>query len=145
MVGFIGPAVHIQECVPERKKTILVVDDNADILELHKTLLEIGEYEVFTAQSGSEAFSVLAQIDAPDLILLDLLMEDMSGPEFLLLLEEKRPEIIDSVPVVLLTAMDEVPSSKAMGFIQKPTQMNEFLAAVHRYIEAGTGHRPLKH
>ena len=125
------------ESAPARRKRILVVDDSADLLSLSKTVLEIDDYEVFTAPSGKDALVVLSKIAQPDLILLDMRMEDMSGPEFLLVLEEKRPEIIENVPVVFLTAMDKVPASKAVGFIKKPFDMDDFLVAVHRFIEIG--------
>src|SRR5665213_1695803 len=107
-----------QENIPTRKRTVLVVDDNADLLSLSKTILEIDDYEVFTALSGKEALSILVEINKPDLILLDMRMEDMSGPDFLLALEEKRPEIFECVPVVFLSGVDKVPISKAAGFIR---------------------------
>ena len=64
-------------------------------------------------------------------------MPDMSGPEFLLLLEEKLPEILKNVPVVFFTAMDKVPLSKATGFIRKPFVFDNFLEAVAGFIENG--------
>ncbi len=123
-----------------RKKRILVVDDSADLQNLNKTILEMEDYEVFTALSGSAALTLLGEIARPDLILLDMRMENMSGPEFLLVLEEKRPEILENVPVVFLTALDKVPPSKAVGFIRKPYDLENFLEAVHRFIESGAGH-----
>ena len=123
------------ESAPARRKRILVVDDSADLLSLSKTVLEIDDYEGFTALSGKDALVVLAEIGQPDLILLDMRMEDMSGPEFLLVLEDTRPEIFENVPVVFITGMDKIPSSKAAGFIKKPFDMDTFLAAVHRFIE----------
>ena len=64
-------------------------------------------------------------------------MQDMTGTEFLIRLEEMRPEILKEVPVVFLTGMDEIPKSKAVGFIRKPVDMDEFLKAVHSFIEMG--------
>jgi FixJ family two-component response regulator len=51
------------------------------------------------------------------------------------LLEKERPEIIENVPVVFVTGMGEVPESKAVGFIRKPTDMDKFLKAVHSFIK----------
>ena len=127
------------------KKRILVVDDNADLLSLNRTVLEMDDYEVFTAQSGCEALALLAEIAQPDLILLDMRMEDMLGPQFLLEFEEKRPEIFENVPVVFLSAMEKAPESKAVGFIRKPIDIDKFLAAVHRFIEMGTCRPVFKH
>jgi CheY-like chemotaxis protein len=126
--------IHQQEKLPTRKKSILVVDDSADFLLLNKIILETEDYEVFTAASGAEALVVLGKIAQPDLILLDMLMEGMSGPEFLLVFEEKSPEIFKNVPVVFLTGMDNPPMGKAAGFIRKPIDIDKFLEAVHRFI-----------
>ncbi len=83
------------------------------------------------------ALSLLEKIALPDLILLDMRMEDMSGPEFLLDLEEKRPDIIESVQVVFVTGLEEVPASRAIGFLRKPYDIDTLLEAVHRFIEMG--------
>ena len=122
------------------KKTILVVDDNADLLDLSKTMLELDDYEVFTALGAKEAFAILREANNFDLILLDLKMGKTSGPRFLEELEQEIPEIIERVPVVFLTAMDRIPDSKAVGFIRKPFEMNKFLAAVQGFIENGSAH-----
>ena len=65
-------------------------------------------------------------------------MDEMSGPEFLLMLEEKLPALVRSVPVVFLTGMDMTPTSKAAGFIRKPIQdIPQFLKTTQRFIESG--------
>lgn len=134
-----------QEGSSTRKKRILVVDDNADFLGLNRTVLEMEDYEVFTAQSGCDGLTLLAKIAHLDLILLDIQMGDMSGPQFLLEFEEKQPEIFENVPVVFLSGMDKVPASKAVGFIRKPFDLDKFLAAVHSFIEMGTSGSRYKH
>ena len=118
------------------KQIILVVDDCIDTLLLNRTVLELEGFEVFTAQSGSDAMSILKQISFPDLILLDMKMEEMSGLEFLNKLEKERPEIVANVPVVFMTGVDHVPPSKASGFIQKPVEISYFVKAVRQYIKA---------
>lgn len=133
-----------RKSTPIKKQTVLVVDDSADLLCLSKTILEMRDYEVFTALSGKEALSTLDEINRPDLILLDMQMEDMSGPNFLVELEKSRPDIIENVPVVFLTAMDKVPFSKAVGFIRKPFNIDKFLETVHRFIEMGIGRARLR-
>ncbi|OFZ17240.1 MAG: hypothetical protein A2X86_01965 [Bdellovibrionales bacterium GWA2_49_15] len=121
------------------RKRILVIDDNADHLFLDKTILESGDYEVFTAQSGQEALATLSKISRPDLILLDMQLNEMSGLEFLTVLEEKKPEILETVPVVFLTASETVPPSRARGFIRKPLEIDNFLREVKRFIELRAG------
>lgn len=127
--------IEVQEQTPTKGKSVLVIDDDADLLELMQTILEMEGYDVFISLSGAAALSLLEKIAQPDLILLDMQMEDMTGPEFLLMLEKNRPDIIESVPVVFVTALKKVPASKATGFIRKPFDNDTFLEAVHRFIE----------
>jgi CheY-like chemotaxis protein len=118
-----------------KRETILVIDDDADVLLLNKTILEMEDYQVFTAQSGSEAFALLKEISSPNLILLDMKMGDMTGLDFLALLEQQRPDILSSVPVVFLTGVGSVPKCKAVGFIRKPIEISHFLKAIHHFID----------
>jgi len=132
------------KAVPSLKHSILVIDDCTDALALQRLVLEMEGFEVFTGQSGTEALEILTQINPPDLILLDMHMEDMNGSEFLVLLEEKIPQIIENVPIVFLTASNEIPSGKAAGFIRKATDLKIFLKAVHGFIGQGP-QTPSKH
>ena len=118
------------------KKSVLIIDDSPDMLELWKVTLELDGFIAFTAASGSEALGVLTNTKV-DLILLDFAMEGMSGVQFLKHLEEKQPELLDEVPVVFLTGMeaDEVPQSKAAGLICKSVGTAKFLESVHFYIQ----------
>lgn len=117
------------------KKSILVIDDSVDMLELLKIMLQPEGFEVVTAESGTEAFFLLSKMDAPNLILLDMQMEDMTGLQFLDLLAEKKQKIFNTVPIVFLTGVDEVPQTNAVGFIRKPADMNELIKAVHGFIK----------
>lgn len=119
------------------KNRILVIDDSADFLVLTRTILELEDYEVYTALDGNIALKILTTKALPNLILLDMRMQDMSGPEFLAKIEVVHPEILAKVPVVFLTALDEVPASRAVGFIKKPFDFERFLEAVRNYIVSG--------
>ncbi len=113
----------------------MVIDDDADILILYKTILEMNNYDVILASSGSDALEVLSKIELPDLMLVDVIMREMSGPEFLLKLEEMRPDIFKRVPIVFSSALEKVPESKAIGFIRKPRDVGEFLGEVRRFVD----------
>ncbi|MEZ0391625.1 MAG: response regulator [Pseudobdellovibrionaceae bacterium] len=126
------------------RQSILSIDDNLEILDLQRIILELEGFEVFTAESGMEALEILSEIDEPNLILLDMQLGDMNGTQFLAMLEEKKPEIIEIVPIVFMTGMDVVPESKAAGLIRKPANMDTFIKAVQRFIEMGY-HEPYKH
>ncbi len=140
-----GFSVDTLENASTNKNRILVIDDNAASLVLDRTLLEMDGYEVFTAQTESEALTFLSQIDAPDLILLDMRLGDISGAELLAHLEEKIPEIVKKVPVVFLTGMDKVPASKASGFIRKGVDIDDFLKSVRHFIQAGVVNTKFQH
>ena len=125
----------------EEKKCILVVDDNEDFLDITTMILSMNDFEVSTASGARSALAMLRDGAKPDLIFLDYLMQGMSGSEFLERLEKDLPGIFNHVPVVFLSGMDEIPESKAAGFVKKPIDMKQFLVAAHHYIETGVGHR----
>lgn len=131
-------AIYTQAKMPSRSETILVIDDSIDLLNLSRTILELEDYEVLTASCGEDALAILANSKSVSLILLDMRMEDMSGLEFMLELETRMPQVIESVPIVFLTALEKVPESKAIGFIRKPYNMDSLLVAVRGFIENGT-------
>ena len=85
----------------DTKKTIMVVDDNADMVTVTKTILEARGYSVIAANSAEELFNRLEE-QRPDLILLDIMMPQMDG---LLALRQLRgnPDT-SSIPVMLVTA-----------------------------------------
>ncbi len=129
-------APQIKRNVHTTPKSILVIDDNVELLELYKTILGMEGYHVFVASSGRSALSLLSEIKEPDLILLDYRMEGMSGPEFLNEFEIQMPKTFQNVPVVFLTALDGVPEGefKVKGFIRKPMDIAEFLEKVDSYL-----------
>ena len=84
---------------------ILAVDDEPDILRLTQFLLESWGYEVSTAASGREAVE-RAQTEEPDLILMDVNMEEMNGFEAC---EKIKNDFATSfIPVIMLTSQDQV-------------------------------------
>lgn len=111
-----------------------MVDDSQDILDLTRVILETAGYEVFTALSGKEALALLDEIHAPHLILLDVSMDEMSGTHFLDILERRHPFILDQVPVILFSGLDQITEGRASGFIRKPVDVDRFLDAVRGFI-----------
>ena len=118
------------------KGRILVVDDEATILELVRAALEAGHYEVSVAGNGQEGLnSAIGQ--QPDLILLDVTMPIMDG--FQLLAKLKNDERTKKIPVVMLTARDEAESVylsqqlKANEYLMKPFTVQRLLDLVCKY------------
>jgi two-component system, OmpR family, alkaline phosphatase synthesis response regulator PhoP len=85
----------------DTQRTIMVVDDNPDIITIVKTILEGKGYHVLSASSGQELLNLLPD-RTPDLIILDIMMPEMDGLEVLGRL--KAVAETASVPVILLTA-----------------------------------------
>lgn len=116
-----------------RKKSILIVEDEADLAELIRHNLE---HEGYTCRMVSNGGSALAEAVAhpPDLILLDRMLPGMSGDEFITHL--KRDNRVASIPVIMLTAKAEEAdqlvglSLGADDYITKPFSMKLLLARV---------------
>ena len=80
---------------------ILVVDDNEDIVDLLKNLLESGGYEVSSAKSGEECLNLMSQ-QSYDIVLLDLTMPQISGLDVVQKLHDSGD--LDKNKVILFTA-----------------------------------------
>lgn len=87
--------------VDEEEHTVLIVDDDPAILDLHSRLVKQVNCRAIGARSGREALNVLENIH-PDLILLDLMMPEMDGFEVLEAL--RQWEATRDIPVIVLTA-----------------------------------------
>ncbi|MCK4858998.1 MAG: response regulator [Candidatus Omnitrophica bacterium] len=87
-----------------RKKKILIVDDEKDILELLKYNLEKAGYSVLTAKSGEQALESVKK-EKIDLILLDLMLPKIDGLEVSKIL--KRDNQTEFIPIIMLTAKGE--------------------------------------
>ena len=112
---------------------ILVVDDTPLNVKLLADLLVAKGYQVITAASGAEALAKLAS-DAPDLVLLDVMMPGMSGYEVCAAIRADPAHAM--LPVVLVTALDPA-RERAKGleagaddFLSKPVAKAELLARV---------------
>jgi DNA-binding response OmpR family regulator len=112
-------------------KTILVVDDKANVRTLVREYLTEAGFRVAVAENGQTALYAARQ-EKPDLILLDIMMPEMDGFEFI---RAYRKE--SETPIILLTAKLEE-SDKVIGlelgaddYITKPFGMRELVARIH--------------
>jgi DNA-binding response OmpR family regulator len=115
------------------KAKILVVDDEPNVLRMVSYALHTEGYEVIAAQTGTEAINK-AQAGAPDLVLLDVMLPDISGLEVCARLRQ-MPEGID-LPIIMLSAKAQVPD-KVLGleagadeYVTKPVTPGELLARI---------------
>ena len=115
---------------------LLVVDDEQTILHLLSGSLRFAGYEVVTAASGAAAVREAASAN-PDLVLLDVMMPDGDGFEAVRRLRESGRE----VPVIFLTARDEVPdrvTGFAVGgddYLTKPFSLDELLMRIRAVLK----------
>ena len=85
------------------RSRVLCIEDEGDILDLLKIILERDRFECITALGGVDGIHK-ASSEHPDLILLDLMMPDMNGWEVLKYLQEH--EALRYIPVIILTVKD---------------------------------------
>ncbi len=115
-------------------RTILVVDDEPDLLNAVRLYLEMEGYQVITATNGHEALDKL-RVRLPDLVVLDVMMPEMSGFETL---EEIRR--VSNVPVIMLTVRGEE-GDKVRGlslgaddYVTKPFSQRELASRIQAVL-----------
>jgi CheY-like chemotaxis protein len=113
--------------------SVLIVDDEFGLAEMTGELLVIAGYRVATAINGKLALASLNQM-RPDLILLDVMMPIMSGPEMLAALKAD-PRYRD-IPVIMMSAVgpsaiEESSLALLAGFLQKPFTYDQLMVAIN--------------
>lgn len=117
---------------------ILVVDDEADTVELIRFTLETAGLEVDQAMDGAAAIDKITN-DNFDVILLDIMMPDLSGFD---VLQQLRSREIEIPPVIFLTARKNTEDREigqnlgAAGYLTKPAKRGDLLDAIEEAIEA---------
>jgi CheY-like chemotaxis protein len=89
------------------KQTIMVIEDDAFVMDIYQTKLSLEGFEVVKAENGMEALKKLegGECPVPDLILLDILMPYVNGLEVLERI--KKDERFNKIPVILLTNLSQ--------------------------------------
>lgn len=123
----VGMAEHL------RRRTVLMIDDEANARKLAKLLLEREGYRVLTAANGEEGL-ILAKVQQPDVVLLDILMPKTSGHEVLRRLQEDQD--LKDIPVIIVTARrgeQGIAASFRLGavsHIEKPYETKDLLQKI---------------
>jgi len=118
---------------------ILVIEDNADNLELMTYLLKAFGHTVFEARDGAEGLNAVKR-ELPDLVLCDLQMPKVDGYEVAKAV--RRDPVLAKLPLVAVTAYamrgdrDRVLAAGFDGYISKPIVPEEFVGQVERFLEA---------
>lgn len=134
---------------PETQNIIMIVDDNAQNLNVLGKLLTENNYKIRPALSGNIALNALKSAH-PDLILLDIRMPDPDGYEVCRQIRSHEDERIRDIPVIFISALDAT-EDKVRGFeaggvdyITKPFQSEEVLARVRTHLRLKKAEEKLK-
>lgn len=119
-------------------KKILVVDDEKNIRTLFRDELEDEGYQVATAGGGQEALDQIAA-DRPDLVVLDIRMEDMTGIEVLEVIRRSDKDL----PVIMCTAVRGLKDdftiwdAQVSDYITKPVDLDDLKAKIRKALGEG--------
>jgi CheY-like chemotaxis protein len=117
-------------------KNILIIEDDEMIRETLKEVLEMEGYAIHCAENGKEGLKILSRIQNIQLILLDLMMPEMNGFEFLdFRLTDTR---ISQIPVIIVSAFPEQAQKANInvnGFVKKPIDLEHLLSLISEYLK----------
>ncbi len=129
----------------ERFKKILLVDDDIDLLEQNKVLLESRGFEVVIAESGKEGWDIF-QKEKPDAAIIDLIMEHHDAG-FILCHRIKKTEHGKKMPLFMLTSAtyetgfkfgastsEEKEWIKCDGILNKPVVIEDLIAKLENFV-----------
>ncbi|MBN1221415.1 MAG: response regulator [Anaerolineae bacterium] len=114
---------------------VLVIDDNADTLQLLQRYATGTRYRLIAAQNPEQALSLVDQL-RPQIVVLDVMMPQMDGWELLGWL--RQHPITEHVPIIVCTILAQEELALSLGadaFIPKPVQRQDFLATLDRQVE----------
>ncbi len=123
----------------ETKKKILIVDDEIDIVETLKFILEDAGYQCYCAFDGEEGLNLAREI-MPDLMILDVMMPKINGYKISRLL--KYDNKYKNIPIMMVTARSQ-DEDKLIGeetgvneYITKPFEIDYVVKKVNEYLKA---------
>jgi CheY-like chemotaxis protein len=139
---FMNDARLVMEDSMNKQPYILIVDDDPDILEGIITILETQPYRLATARDGKQCMQMIAE-EAPDLLILDLLMPRMDG--WGVIREMRSEPRYSGVPIMILTTVIEDASRRryeletgmamdVQDYVQKPAKPADLLRRVERML-----------
>ncbi|MCD6351654.1 MAG: response regulator [Armatimonadetes bacterium] len=135
-----------------KEAKILVVEDDPDIIESVRLVLESAGYEVDSATSVPEALEKVEEVK-PDLILLDIMMPDgTEGFHFVWKLRNQYPEPVNNTPILVLSALHSTTTLRfypdesdgtyepgeflpVQGFIDKPVEPHVLLDEIAKVLQ----------
>ena len=122
----------------QRNQTILIVEDDREVLDLLIRILSSKGFTAMKAERGSQALHIAARI-RPDLVILDLNLPDCNGIEIL----DQLKAIDETIQVIILTgygsqeAVRSAMENGAFDFLTKPFEVHELCAVVREALISG--------
>jgi two-component system response regulator PilR (NtrC family) len=119
-----------------RKKNVLIVDDDPDVLEMLKQLLEKLEYTPFVASNGEQGIEIIDKHKI-DVVVSDLVMPEMNGMELLKRVKSRKGDI----PFVMITGYPTIETAVeaikkgAYDYLTKPFQVEDVEIKINRALE----------
>jgi len=132
--------------MPSAQKVILLVDDDNEIVESMRTVLESKGYRIMVARDGNSGLTI-AERESPDLIVLDMMMPKKSG---FLVLEKLKGRAGGLIPTIMITGNEgsrHRAYAEMLGvrdYIRKPFAMEKLVKSIEKILEpnkAGKGDR----
>jgi two-component system cell cycle response regulator DivK len=123
----------------EKRKRILVVDDNPLSLVLMKQLLRVHGYEILETSAGLEAIDI-ARDEQPDLILMDIRLPDICGLDATRLL--KQDDLTKTIPIIAVTALATPEQEKEAlecgcdAYVAKPITLDNLLRTIESFLSS---------
>ena len=134
------------------KPKILIIDDDPDLVESMRITLEANNYEVESAQNGTEGLKLVKEIN-PDLIILDVMMDSITeGFQVSYQLRSQDPQseyrAYSNIPIIMVTGVSQKMHMKFSPqtdedylpvdeFVEKPIQLEALVEKVERLIKKG--------
>ena len=117
-------------------RTVLVVDDDGDIRDAIREVLQDGNYQPVLAADGASALDQLRTApQKPCVILLDVMMPVLDGKGFRT--EQRNDPALSGIPIIVLSAHADAVSAaaemSAEGFLRKPVDLNDLLHVVEQF------------
>lgn len=132
-IPYLQQALQGRKRKPMAGKRIFILDDDKDILDSIRMVLECKGYQVYTSAHAENVNSISEK--APDLILIDLWMSGADGSD--ICRQFKQNIHTRHIPVVVVSASANIKAISekcgADGYISKPFEINDLIAAIQRY------------
>lgn len=123
------------------KPRVLIIDDDAALQKLLVALVQRAQMEPISAINATQAAQILRTPPLPDVMVLDLMLPEISGIDFLKQIRSRK--VFDELPVIILSALaepNEIREGLAAGadrYLTKPYLANNLVKTLHEVLKSG--------